>query len=100
MAAGESQTVEIRNLKKGYACFYSVMSDCGAPAFSVGNSSSGLYDIEYVEFTSAALMDDAYVEVSGISTSEANRNSPPMTGMPPRYTNFDNGAGSAAIYKQ
>ena len=77
------------------------MSDCGAPAFSISNSSvSGLYDVEFVEFTSAALNDGAYAAVSGISTDEANRNSPPMTGMPPRYTNFDNGAGSAAIYKQ
>ena len=78
------------------------MSECGAPAFMIDNSTvSGSYDIEFVEFTSAALNDDAYADVGReLSTSDAVRNSPPMTDMPPRYTNFDNGAGSAAVYMQ
>ena len=81
------------------------MSECGAPAFSVDATSvSGSYDIEFVEFTSAAVSDAAVTDISSgdgnISTSDVYRNSPPMTGMPARFTNFDNGAGSAAIYKQ
>ena len=78
------------------------MSECGAPAFTVDNSTAnGAWDVEWIEFTSAALNDTAYAAVPAVATSilPTVRNSPPAMGMPPRWANFDNAAGSAAIYK-
>ena len=77
-----------------------IESSCGAPAFTVDYTSSDLYDVEFVEFDSSALNDDAYVAwgTSELSTNADIQMSPPMTGMPPRNTNFADGSGSATIY--
>lgn len=81
-------------------CFYQVKSECGAPAFVVDGAPDSGYDIEWVEFDSSALNDTAYEAWASSSRSidDVVRMSPPMTDMPPRWNNFADGSGSAAVY--
>jgi len=90
-------------LAAGGACFYRIESNCAAPAFKVNNAtSSGPYDVEYIEFSADDLGNATVVSVAGadLSTSATIRNGSPAANMPARFHNFGDGAGSAKIYMQ